>query len=100
MPEDATLVEKYQKMRRTILQFSAHNKGALGKYKDKIDNRIGNTEIGRRVIDGLLKEGIMEEKKQIYVINDEKLSEKLGLGYNELRTYEINNKVTSFLNSI
>lgn len=100
IPEEDTFIDKYQKMRRTIVQFRAHSKGSLAKYKEKIDNRIGNTEIGKRVINGLLKEGILEEKNQMYFINDQKLSEKLGLGYNELRTYEINDKVTSFLNSI
>ena len=36
----------------------------------------------------------------MYFINDNMMAEKLGLGYNELRTYEVNDKVKAFLNSI
>lgn len=100
LPDDGDFVDKYQKMRRTILQFRAHSKGSLAKYKDKIDNRIGNTPIGKRVVNKLLEERILEEKGQMYFINDTMMSEKLGIGYNELRTYEVNEKVTAFLNSV
>lgn len=100
LPEDETFVDKYQKLRRTIVQFRAHSKGNLAKFKDKIDNRIGNTEVGKRVIEGLLREGVLEERRHMYFINDKMMSEKLGLGYNELRTYDVNSKVKDFLNSI
>lgn len=97
---DEALTEKYQKMRRTIIQFRSHSKGALAKYKEKIDNRIGNTPLGKDVIKALQRNNILEEKGHMYVINDEIMSDKLGLSYNELRTYEMNEKTKTFLNSI
>ncbi len=98
--DDDTFREKYQKLRRTILQFRAHSKNDLAKYKDKIDNRIGMTEVGKNLISGLLREGILEEKNKLYFINDSVMSQKLGLGYTEIRTYVVNDKVRKFLNSI
>jgi hypothetical protein len=100
MPLDSKFFEKYQKMRRTIIQFRAYGKGNLAKYKYKIENRIGATDIGRKVIDGLLKSRVLEEKKQMYFINDDRMGEVLGLNYYDLRTYVVNDKVKAFLNSI
>lgn len=98
--EGEEFYEKYQKMRRTIMNFRSHSRGSLAKYKEKIDNRIGSTELGKRVVEGLLREGVMVDKGRMYFINDDVMAEKLGLNYNDLRMYEVNDKIKKFLNSI
>ena len=100
MPKDELFKDKYQKLRRTIIQFRAHSKKDLAKYKDKIDNRIGKTDIGKRLIMGLLRTGVLEEKNKLYFINDAVMDRELGLGYSDIRTYVVNDKVRQFLNSI
>lgn len=98
--DDEEFYDKYQKMRRTIMNFRSHSRGSLAKYKEKIDNRIGCTDLGKRVVDGLLKEGIMVDKGRMYFINEDVMAEKLGLNYNDLRTYEVNDKIKKFLNNV
>ena len=98
LPED--LIEKYIKMRKTLLMFRAHSKGDLARFKDKIDNRIGNSEIGKKIINALLNKGIMYPKELKYFINNDKLASELGVKYNDIRSFVINDKTKKFLSNI
>ncbi len=90
---------KYQKMRRIILHFHSHKGGELAKFKTKIDNRIGSTSIGKKVLEALKKHGIIETSGAWYLINKNKLDE-FGIDFNKIRSTEINDKLRDFLNKI
>lgn len=98
--EDQVLLERYQKLRRIILHFRSHSKGVLAKYKEKIDNRIGRKPLGRKVLSSLIDKGVIYEKNLMYYIEEEKFSDVLGVNFSGIRTYELSDKITAFLNSI
>lgn len=91
------ILEKYQKMRRTILMFRSHSKGDLARLKEKIDNRIGNSDIGKRVINALLNKGIIYSKEIMYFVNTDRMASELGIKYNDIRSSTINDKIRQFL---
>lgn len=94
------IVEKYQKMRRIFLMFRAHSKGDLARFKEKIDNRIGNSQVGKNVIAALLKNGIIYSKEIMYFVDSKKMASELGVKYNDIRSSIINDKIQSFLSKI
>lgn len=99
--DDKEITDLYHKMRRIILQFRAHKNDELGKYKDKIDNRIGrNSAVGKAVLNSLKEAGVIFTKERLYIIDTKKLNETLGLSYDDIMTFEINEKTRSFLAKI
>lgn len=94
------IMNKYQKMRRVLLMFRSHSKGDLARYKEKIDNRIGNSKIGKMVLDSLLNKGILYPKDLMYFVDTDKLASELGVKYNDIRSSIINDKIKTFLLAI
>ena len=89
--------EEYHKMRRIILMFRSHSKGKLARYREKIDNRIGNVAIGKKVLDALISSGIICIEEHLYTIDNEKIASLLGIKYNDIRSCVINDKIKDFL---
>lgn len=92
--------EAYKKMRKTLIMFRSHSKGQLARYKDKIDNRIGNTIVGKVVIDTLIKKHIIYEEKHLYVIDNNALAKYLGVKFDDIRNQTITKSMISFLRDI
>lgn len=80
--------------------FRSHSKGDLARYKDKIDNRIGNSNIGKKVLDALIEKGILYSKEMLYFIDLEKMAMELGVKYDDIRSSIINDKIKHFLANI
>ncbi len=97
--KEEDIFDKYQKMRKTILHFHSYKGGELAKYKTKIDNRIGSTSTGKKVLNALINSGIIIEDGILYKINKTKLNE-FGIDFNKIRSTEINGKLRDFLMSI
>lgn len=97
--KEEAIFDKYQKMRRTILHFHSYKGGELAKYKTKIDNRIGSSSTGKKVLNALIKTGIIIEDGMLYKINKTKLDE-FGIDFNKIRSTEINGKLEEFLKKI
>ena len=93
------IMEKYNKCRKSILWFRGHSKGSLARYKEMIDNLVGNTPIGRSVLNALIKSGVIYEKSFMYHIDDEKMACVLGCKYDGIRAMEINDSILKFLTS-
>ncbi len=98
--EDNQLAEKYQKLRRLLLQFRSHSKGKLARCTDKIDNRLGNTSVGRAIIKKLLDKQIMYKEGIMYYIDYENLGSILGVKYDSIRTSVIDERIKTFLEDI
>ncbi len=94
------IAEKYHKMRRIILMFRSHSKGKLARYKEKIDNRIGNVAVGKKVLDALKSSGIIYVDKHLYIIDNDKIASLLGVKYNDIRCCVVNQKIRDFLGNI
>ena len=89
--------EYYQKLRRTLLMFRSHSKGVLARLKDKINNRIGSTRVGKSIIESLLSMGIMYESGVMYYINYDQLANVLGVKYDDIQSSVVNEKIVEFL---
>ena len=69
----------------------------IRRLKEKIDNRIGNSDIGKRVINALLNKGIIYSKEIMYFVNTDRMASELGIKYNDIRSSTINDKIRQFL---
>lgn len=94
------LYEAFGKLRRMILMFRSHSKGVLARYCEKIDNRIGKSPLGKALIEGLVKEGVLYSDNIMYYINSNKFAEVLGAKYDDIRSSEMNEKTVKFLESL
>lgn len=92
--------EKYHKMRRLLLMFRSNGKGKLARYQEKIDNLIGGSEMGSRVLSALIKEEVIYSKGCLYFIDSNKLSMVLGISYDEIRSQRVRTTVARFLSKI
>lgn len=89
--------EYYHKLRRTLLLFRSHSKGELARIKDKIDNCIGNSTVGKAIVSTLLSTGVMFEKGIMYFLDYDRLAEVLGVKYDNVQSSMKNKKVSEFL---
>lgn len=90
----------YQKLRRMMLMFRAHNKGSLARYCSKIDNRIGRSELGKTIIQKLMSKGVLSSDGLLYYINSDKFAEVLGMKYDDFRSSTVNEKTKTFIESL
>lgn len=94
------MAEAYKKMRRTLIMFRSHSKGQLAKHHEKIDNRIGNTLIGKAVIDALLEKHIIYQEEHVYVIDNDSMDNYLGVKFDGIRNSTITKPMLQFLDDI
>ena len=94
------MVEAYKKMRRTLIMFRSHSKGQLAKHHEKIDNRIGNTLVGKAVIDALLEKHIIYQDEHVYVIDNDSMDQYLGVKFDGIRNSTITKPMLKFLDDI
>jgi hypothetical protein len=59
-PQDPALREKYLRLRKILTHFRSHSKGAMAKYRDKIENpRVAGNPIGSAVLKQLVHDGVL-----------------------------------------
>lgn len=97
---DPQMMDKYQKLRRLLLLFRANGRGGLARVKSKIESRISNVEIGRKVLEALLKEGVIYEQDTFYFINTKRMDEVLEASYADIQKCKISQYTMSFLRTI
>lgn len=90
----------YQKLRRMILMFRSHSKGSLARCRSKIDNRIGKTDLGKAIINGLLNNGVLSSEGLMYYIKSDRFAEVLGMKYDDIRSSTVNEKTKAFIESL
>lgn len=89
--------EAYQKMRRALIMFRSHSKGQLAKSIAKIDNRIGNTEVGKKVLAALKTKHIIYAEEHVYIIDNSSMDKYLGVKFDGIRTCIITETMKHFL---
>lgn len=92
--------EAYQKMRRALIMFRSHSKGQLAKSVAKIDNRIGNTEIGKKVLTALKDKHIIYAEEHVYIIDNSSMDKYLGVKFDGIRTCIITETMKHFLEEL
>jgi hypothetical protein len=100
-PVNPKIKEKYIRLRRIIREFRSHSKGALAKYKDKIEHqRVLQNTLGEKILKNLINDGILYLDGVMYFINQDKMDSLLGINWHDLRLGKIPNSLTEYLKSI
>ncbi|MDE2757091.1 MAG: hypothetical protein OXI92_11160 [Acidobacteriota bacterium] len=99
--DDPMLQEKYRRIRRIFSEFASHGKGALAKYRAKIEHeRVLRNELGRSILDALLAENVLRRDSKFYYIVPDQCDAKLGISWHQLRKYKSSKKLEEFLKNV
>jgi len=89
------------RLRKILTHFRSHSKGAMAKYRDKIENeRVAGNPIGEAVLNRLLHDGVLILKDPMYFIQTDQVGQLLGISWPELRKGDISDKLLQYLRSI
>lgn len=101
LPDDSLLTEKYLRIKRILMEFRSHSKGALKKYKDKIDHeRVLRNDVGKAILKQLLADDILSESESFYCLDPEMINKHLGISWQDLRRGMPSEKLLNYLRLI
>jgi hypothetical protein len=94
--EDARLA-----LRRLVLTFRSHSKGALARYVDKVEHfRMTRGEIGEKLREQLIQDGILSRKGAFYFLDPDKLGEIVGTTYQDIKAMRFSSKCDEYLRGV
>ncbi len=100
-PQDTALREKYLRLRKILTHFRSHSKGALAKYREKVENpRVAGNPVGEAVLRRLVSDGVLALENPLYFLQQEQVHAHLGITWPELRKGVISDKLLQYLRSI
>ncbi|MGD0776208.1 MAG: hypothetical protein ABSC05_25610, partial [Candidatus Solibacter sp.] len=101
LPQDPLLREKYMRLKRILVHFRSHSKGALAKYKHKIEHeRVVRNKMGWAILDRLLGDQVLTLSGRLYYLQPENVDRFLGVSYDDLRKGRSSEKMLQYLRSI
>jgi hypothetical protein len=93
--------EKYMRLRRVLVEFRSHSRGTLARYKHKIENRrVLGSKVGNKVLQQLLKDGILTLSESHYFLQPENVNVHLGITWADLRKGKTSPKLLQYLSTI
>ena len=97
-PADPDIAQKFLRMKRILLEFRSHSRGALARFCGKIESpRVLKNDVGELVKDGLLRDGIMYKEGNFYFLNTDRLHEVLDISWPDLRRGSSSEKMMQYL---
>ena len=100
-PTDVALREKWIRLRRILVEFRSHSRGALARYRGKIESeRVLRNDLGRAILMQLVTDGILTVSNEFYFIQTEALKEHLATSWIDLRRGEMSEALLTYLRSI
>jgi len=101
LPADPLLRQKYLRFRRILMEFRSHSKGALARYKGKIESeRVLKGDVGEAVLGRLIRDGILSLQGEMYYLNPEQLRVHAGVSWQDLRKGMMPDAVSVYLRAI
>lgn len=98
---DGSMKEKYERLRKILMQFRTHGRNGYAKLKDKIENiRIKGNGFGAGVLEKLKEKGIIWADGHLYKLNMDAMNEHLGTSYQALQGKAMSEKVKEFLKAV
>jgi hypothetical protein len=92
---------KHLKLRKILTHFRSHSRGSMAKLRAKVENeRVAGNDIGRPVLDRLVRDGILVPDGNFYFLEPAKVDQFLGVSWMRLREGEVNQKLVEYLSSI
>lgn len=101
--DDRVRRKKYMRLRRILSEFASHKKANLGKYRAKIEHRrVLRGELGERILGALRKVGVifLSRDTKFYLIDGDKLADRLGISWPQLRRQESSVELDRFLDDV
>jgi hypothetical protein len=93
--------EKYMRLRRILVEFRSHSRGTLARYRHKIENRrILGSKVGNKVLQQLLKDGIVTLSESHYFLQPENVNIHLGITWADLRKGKTSPMLLQYLSTI
>ena len=100
-PADPALNEKLLRLRRILVHFRSHGRGALAKYRHKIEHeRILGRESGPAILDRLLIDGILTQDGSFYFLDPAKIDKHLSISWDSLKKGRTSEKLLQYLSAI
>jgi hypothetical protein len=101
LPSDPELNQKYFRLKRILMEFRSHSKGALARYKGKIEHqRVLKNDVGRRVLERLIADGVLSLRGSFYYVNPDAQGKHLGINWQDLRRGQPSEALLAYLRSI
>lgn len=98
---DPLFAQKYFRLKRILMEFRSHSKGALARYKHKIEHeRVLKNDTGRAVLSRLVSDGVLVLRGSFYYLQPEQLSSNVGVSYEDLRKGRIPESLEKYIRSI
>ncbi|HEY1750345.1 MAG TPA: hypothetical protein VGG29_03730 [Caulobacteraceae bacterium] len=73
-------------LRKILTAFRSHKKGALARYRGKIESdRVSRGEMGKNLLHSLVEAGILQLRGSFYFIDSERLSTELNMSYYDFK---------------
>lgn len=99
--EDPIFRQKYFRLRRILMEFRSHSKGSLARYRHKIESeRVLKGDVGRLVLDKLVRDGVLSLKGSFYHLDPEKLSSNIGVTWHDLRKGKAPSSLETYIRAI
>jgi hypothetical protein len=100
-PADPLLWQKYLRFKRILMEFRSHSKGALAKYRHKIEHeRVLKNAVGEAVLRKLTEDQILSLQGPMYYLDPDKLSAAVGISWLDLRKGRMPEPLYKYLTSI
>lgn len=98
---DPALREKYLRLRRILVLFRSHSRGALAKYRAKIEHeRVLRNPLGGAILQHLLRDQILTREGDFYFLQPENVHKHLGVSWIDLRKGRTSEKLMDYLRSV
>ncbi len=98
---DPDFESKLRRLRRILSEFRSHSRGSLAKYRAKIEHqRVLQNEIGRKVLEALLRVGVLRCDRRFYYVDTVAFDREIGITWHQLRQYETSENLERFLRSV
>ena len=95
--DDSDTYEALRRLRRFIVAFRAHGRGALARFRGKIEHRRMIKGPGRCVLDQMLKEHIVYLKGPMYFLDPNRLKWQAGVTFYDASRFKFGDRAKAFV---
>lgn len=99
--EDPTTADALRALRRLVMAFRSHSKGALARFKDKIEHaRMLKGKTGRAVLEKLKTDKIISLSGEMYYLDPNLLGEKVGVSFMSVNMKEYSSAARQYVQGL
>lgn len=83
------------------MHFRSHSRGALAKYKGKVEHwRVLGNDLGWEILQRCISDDIITLRGNLYFLNPENVDKWLGISWLDLRKGRTSKKLEEYLRSV